>query len=176
MLPNLLKRLRQNLEQIQLDEAWDAFFSELIRLHMAALRPDPVPPPPVLRPVPEQPPAAGAVPTPAPPVEPPVATAPAAAAELADDDPHLKLVQALEVGAWLEFHSERGTRKTLRLNWISDLKRVYLFTNRHGDNAMTLAVESLADHLRKGTARLLSQNPLTERAVAQIFAKIKPQI
>ncbi len=168
LLPNLLKRLRQNLEQLQLDEAWEAFFSELIRLHMAALRPDPVP----ALPTTTRPPPAPAV------INSPAAI-PAPVVEEAmptEIDPQLQLVQALEVGAWFEFHSERGTRKTLRLNWISDLKRVYLFTNRQGENAMTLAVESLAEHLRKGTARLLSQNPLTDRAVAQVFEKIKPPI
>ncbi|MBK1642068.1 hypothetical protein CKO12_09310 [Chromatium okenii] len=177
LLPNLLKRLRQNLEQLQLDEAWEAFFSELIRLHMAALRPDPVPPPPATRP----PPAAamnGAASVAPAVITSPAAVPPPAAEETvpADSDPQLQLVQALEVGAWFEFHSERGTRKTLRLNWISELKRVYLFTNRQGENAMTLAVESLAEHLRKGTARLLSQNPLTDRAVAQVFEKIKPPV
>ncbi len=89
-------------------------------------------------------------------------------------DRYLTLVAALDVGAWIEFQSVRGTRNTLRLNWISALKRVYLFTNRQGENAMTLASTSLADHLRKGTARLLSQNPLTDRAVAQVLEQITP--
>ncbi|MBV5309558.1 DUF1631 domain-containing protein [Chromatium okenii] len=223
LLPNLLKRLRQNLEQLKLDEAWDAFFRELIRLHMAALRADPTPvapvppvmpvavtptpapavapppiapktniaPPPVAAPPPvislskqdvapivspviPIAPASPIPPLAAVPVTPPLPITPTAAplAEM-PQDPHLRLVQALEVGAWIEFQSLRGTRNTLRLNWVSDLKRVYLFTNRQGENAMTLAATSLADHLRKGTARLLSQNPLTDRAVAQVLEKFR---
>ncbi|MBK1695230.1 hypothetical protein CKO09_10860 [Chromatium weissei] len=231
LLPNLLKRLRQNLEQLKLDEAWDAFFRELIRLHMAALRAEPTPvapaatsvatpistpvpvstpisavaptpvappsnvapapiaaPPPIISlskqdiaPIPPVIPLAPATPIPpivAAPIAPPLPPTPVAASVAAPlvetpQDPHLRLVQALDVGAWIEFQSLRGTRNTLRLNWVSDLKRVYLFTNRQGENAMTLAATSLADHLRKGTARLLSQNPLTDRAVAQVLEKFK---
>jgi len=89
-------------------------------------------------------------------------------------DPHLDLVRALEPGAWIEFQTERGTRNTLRLSWVSEFKGVYLFTNRQGENAMTLAAASLATHLRKGTACLLSQNPLTERAVARVMERMQP--
>ncbi|AFL73887.1 DUF1631 domain-containing protein [Thiocystis violascens] len=175
LLPDLLKRLRQGLERVQLDGAWDDFFSELIRLHMAALRNDPAPDA-----GPSEGQALSSQPLPWPGetgmtdsvVQPPPASA--QAPPEGTEDRHLRLVQALEVGAWIEFQSFRGTRNTLRLNWVSEFKRVYLFTNRQGENAMTLAATSLAEHLRKGTARLLSQNPLTDRAVAQVLEKIKP--
>lgn len=196
LLPDLLKRLRQGLERLNLDGAWDRFFSELIRLHMAALRNDN---PPAAAPA-DNPPAATvalqppveprpaplphvsevpATPVPAQPDSAPAAPAPAPASrkitpDASAEDRYLLLVQALEVGAWIEFQSFRGNRNTLRLNWVSEFKRVYLFTNRQGENSMTLAVTSLADHLRKGTARLLSQNPLTDRAVAQVLEKIHP--
>lgn len=175
LLPDLLKRLRQGLERVQLDGAWDDFFSELIRLHMAALRNDPVP---------DAGPSEGQALS-SPPLPLPRETGmtdsaiqlPQASVQAPTEGPedrHLRLVQALDVGAWIEFQSFRGTRNTLRLNWVSEFKRVYLFTNRQGENAMTLAATSLAEHLRKGTARLLSQNPLTDRAVAQVLEKIKP--
>jgi hypothetical protein len=85
------------------------------------------------------------------------------------------LARSLNVGAWVEFQNFRGTRKTLRLGWVSKYRGVYLFTNRQGDNALTLATTSLAAHLRKGTARVLSQDPLTDRAVAQILAQGMPE-
>lgn len=185
MLPSILKGLRQGLERVGLQGAWDGFFSELIQLHVAALRKDGGPdlypqgmrdpaPSPTARPSAsslsaglndEQVPESS---TPAAP------KAPARPAATSPGDDYLGLVQKLEVGAWVEFQSERGTRSTLRLNWVSELRRVFLFTNRQGENAMTLAADSLADHFRKGTARLLSQNPLTDRAVAQVLNKIKP--
>jgi hypothetical protein len=158
LLPDLLKRLRSGLERVEREGAWDDFFSELIRLHMAALHNDTPPEMAEVKSLPSAPPSP--VPTP------PSAGDPA--------DRHLRLVQALEPGAWIEFQSFRGTRNTLRLSWVSEFKRVYLFTNRQGENAMTLAATSLAEHLRKGSARLLSQNPLTERAVAQVLEKVTP--
>lgn len=173
LLPDLLKRLRNGLERVKLDSAWDSFFSELIRLHMAALHN-------------ENPPAETTSQDQSLPSDPmpirvngmatdvqPLQTPKPSLAD-APVDRHQGLVQALEVGAWIEFQSFRGTRNTLRLNWVSEFKRVYLFTNRQGENAMTLAATSLAEHLRKGTARLLSQNPLTERAVTQMLEKIRP--
>jgi len=187
-LPDLLRRLRVPIEALGLQEAWDPFFSQLIRLHMGALHKD-APADTYLEPAP-----AASAPVSAP------ASAPATAAgerhglralDLADAahcieyhpvapraapaksdrraDRHLRLAQSLEVGIWVEFQSFLGTRKTLRLNWISQLRGVYLFTNRQGENAMTLAPLSLAEHLRKGTARVLSQAPLTDRAVAQLL-------
>jgi hypothetical protein len=48
-----------------------------------------------------------------------------------------------------------------------------LFTNRQGENALTLATTSLAQHLRKRTARILSPDRLTDRAVAQLLSKVE---
>jgi hypothetical protein len=64
-----------------------------------------------------------------------------------------------------------ATLKALRL---SGLGGVYLFTNRQGENALTLAATSLAEHLREGTARILSQERITDRAVAQLLGNIAP--
>jgi len=178
LLPDMLKRLRSGLARIDQEGSWDAFFTELIRLHMAAMHKDASSDPAMpsgQSPIKSAewsevrlpPSAAPASPSPEPERR-------STEAGVAESDPQLKLVQALEVGAWVEFQSFRGTRNTLRLNWVSEFKRVYLFTNRQGENAMTLAATSFAEHLRKGTARLLSQNPLTDRAVAHVLEKVGP--
>ncbi|MFZ0790687.1 MAG: DUF1631 family protein, partial [Chromatiaceae bacterium] len=160
-LPDLLKRLRSGLEAVGLGDAWDPFFAHLIRLHMGAMRKD----------IPED--------EYAPPgfeprawVEQPTGGAKQAmgSGEPAGvQDQHQALAQSLEVGTWVEFQSLSGNRNTLRLSWLSDYRGVYLFTNRQGENALTLSTTSLAQHLRKGTARVLSQDQLTERAVAQVL-------
>jgi hypothetical protein len=80
----------------------------------------------------------------------------------------------LKVGAWVGLESDRGTRKTLRLSWVSELGGVYLFTNRQGENALTLAAPSLPERLRKATARVLSQDRLTDRAVAHLLGSSPP--
>ncbi|WP_296806999.1 DUF1631 domain-containing protein [Thiocapsa sp.] len=165
-LPDLLKRLRRGLEAVHLEEAWDPFFDRLIRLHMGALHKEP-PPEQMSDPISDQDAfaadvARGEDSTPT-------------SDENASPDQYLLLARSLEVGDWVEFKSFRGTRKTLRLGWVSKYRGVYLFTNRQGDNALTLATTSLADHLRKGTARVLSQDALTDRAVAQVLEQAMPE-
>jgi len=182
-LPDLLSRLRVPLEAAGLQAVWDPFFGQLIRLHMGALHkdspaatyreppgPEPVTPPPAAA----ERPGLRAVDLveaahcieyyPA-----PQGGAPTRSEPLADRE--LRLARSLELGTWVEFESFLGTRKTLRLSWISQLRGVYLFTNRQGENAMTLAPASIAEQLRKGTARVLNQAPLTDRAVAHLLAR-----
>ena len=190
-LPDLLKRLRVGLESVDLNDAWDPFFAELIRLHMGALHKE----------TPNEEPLASTV-APAGPraAEPQVhsldesaptlktlelvetpghieyrAREPESCERVAPADPHLELAQSLEVGAWVELESLRGIRKTLRLSWVSDFRGVFLFTNRQGENALTLAATSLAQHLRQGRARVLSQDRLTDRAVAQLLEQTRAE-
>jgi hypothetical protein len=184
-LPDLLKRLRRGLETVHLEEAWDPFFDRLIRLHMGALHKEP-PPEQASDPMFDQDAFATSA------TESLQTAGAASAPEFAEDmaqaedstptsdetappDQYLLLARSLEVGDWVEFQSFRGTRKTLRLGWVSKYRGVYLFTNRQGDNALTLATTSLAGHLRKGTARVLSQDPLTDRAVAQVLEQVMPE-
>ncbi|QGU33744.1 DUF1631 domain-containing protein [Thermochromatium tepidum] len=172
LLPRLIQGLRSGLARLGQEAAWSEFFNVLIQRHVAALRGEGA----VTSEVASSP-SSTARPTPEPTVTPPSRpTPPGRPGTLPDDDPHLKLVRALEPGAWIEFQTERGTRHTLRLNWVSEFKGVYLFTNRQGENAMTLAAASLAAHLRKGTARLLSQNPLTERAVTRLMERVQSPV
>ena len=187
-LPGLLGRLRQPIEAVGLQDAWDPFFSQLIQLHMAALHKDA--PAEVYQAIPAAPESAAPD---------RIARAPARPAaqarsalrtnELIDAErcieyqvsesaapapalpaaPPPGLDRPLKTGDWVEFQSLLGTRKTLRLSWVSQARGLYLFTNRQGESAMTLGTANLADHLQKGTARVLSQAPLTERAVANLL-------
>jgi hypothetical protein len=194
-LPGLLKRLRAGLEAAGANDAWDPFFAQLIRLHVAALRNEiqnPAPQAAPSEPREAQRPSApttanlrdfrtlaqidAAAGSPSRSQETPGAAASPIPHPLPNTaaDRHLQLAQSLNVGAWVELESDRGTRKTLRLSWVSELRGVYLFTNRQGENALTLAATSLADHLRKGTARVLSQDRITDRAVAQLLGNAEP--
>jgi hypothetical protein len=184
LLPDLLKRLRTAIEAVGRNDAWDPFFGQLIKLHVGALHKDGIPdsqcepPDPAPASTPPTLPSndvrkglrtlelvdgpSGIEYRPAEPIT-------AVSRPVPKEDRHLWLARSLGVGAWVEFESFRGTRKTLRLNWISELRGVCLFANRQGENTVTLATPSLADHLRKGTARVLSQAPLTDRAVAHLL-------
>lgn len=179
-LPDLLKRLRKGLETVHLEEAWDPFFDRLIRLHMSALHKEM---PPEEDPGKDAFASLGSDSGVADAAQSPLSGEGSAASEQAGlplaeveiTDSYLTLARSLEVGDWVEFQSFRGTRKTLRLGWVSKYRGVYLFTNRQGDNALTLATTSLAGHLRKGMARVLSQEALTDRAVAQVLTQVMPK-
>jgi hypothetical protein len=181
-LPELLQRLQHGLESVDLGDAWDPFFAKLIRIHVGAFHNeaprDSYAPPDSESNNPSAPPRPSmqtmrslAMVDASPDIEPhapqtpPVSAAPAESPE----DRHLERAKSLEVGAWVEFEGLRGTKKTLRLSWVSEFRGVYLFTNRQGENSLTLATTSLAEHLRKGTARVLSRERLTDRAVAQLL-------
>jgi hypothetical protein len=188
-LPDLLKRLRVGLESVDLNDAWDPFFAQLIRIHFAALHNE----------IPDEKSAArsakderASVPL-VPPEDQPVlplktsglldvpagiefrSQEPGVNQRVTPEDQHWELARSLEVGTWVEFESLRGTRKTLRVSWISDLRGVFLFTNRQGENALTLTTTSLAEHLRQGRARVLSRVRLTDRAVARLLEKTRAE-
>ncbi|HYN76548.1 MAG TPA: DUF1631 family protein [Lamprocystis sp. (in: g-proteobacteria)] len=184
LIPDLLRRLRTGLETAGLDGVWDPFFAQLVGLHVGALHKEAAPDAEPKQTAPEPTGTSRRIPdehrglktlalvnTPSR-IEYHSAHSVAAPGCLAaSNDRYLWLVQSLGVGAWVEFESFRGTRKTLRLNWVSQSRGVLLFTNRQGDNAMTMATDSLAEHLRQGKARVLSQTPLTNRAVTHLLQR-----
>lgn len=186
-LPDLLHRLRSGLDGLVISKAdRDEFFRALVRLHMAAMRADL----PEDDADPQADNSAGLVLS-APPQDSPVSQAQEAAEStvIPDDpkpapapssppDPGDKYVQAareLSLGAWVEFTSERGTRRTLRLTWVSGLKTIYLFAGRQGDDPLSLPAARLAQRLREGSARILSGDRLTERAVNQLLEATKKE-
>ena len=186
-LPELLQRLQTGLDSVDLRDVWDPFFAQLIRIHVGALHNeaprDSYVPPGAPKSDPDTPPRPSmqtmrslAMVDASPDIEPQHPQTPPDAAAPADSpaDRHLERAQSLDVGAWVEFEGQRGTKKTLRLSWVSEFRGVYLFTNRQGENSLTLATTSLADHLRKGTARVLCQDRLTDRAVANLLKQAPP--
>jgi hypothetical protein len=85
---------------------------------------------------------------------------------------YLEVARGLDLGAWIEFKSARGTRQAMRLNWASQQRGAYLFANLHGDDSLIVATTRLAERLGDGTARILSRDSLTERAVAQLMTMV----
>lgn len=191
MLPDLLQRLRVGLEGLVIAKGdRDEFFRELVRLHMAAMRAD------LPQTGPDAPEANTGLVLSAAPAEATESKAPAknepdaVAAEAADKssstpaqpapaetgDKYLQAARELDLGAWVEFTSERGTRRTLRLTWISGFKTIYLFAGRQGDDPLSLPTGRLAQRLREGSARILSGDRLTERAVNRLLDATKDEL
>jgi hypothetical protein len=64
-------------------------------------------------------------------------------------------VAGLRVGQWVEFVSERGTRRTLRLKWISGLHSVLMFEDLRGGHAISFCAKSFRTRLEAGVARIV---------------------
>jgi hypothetical protein len=78
-------------------------------------------------------------------------------------------LQQFRLGTWVEFVSDRGTKTTFRLSWISGSGNIYLFANRQGEDALTLSAERLLTRLRERSAKILSGERLTTRAIASML-------
>jgi hypothetical protein len=100
---------------------------------------------------------------------------PEAAAEepLADDDEHVRIVRELKVGTWIEFADEAGGRERAKLSWISPISSKYLFVNRRGLKVCDKTVAALAIELRRGSAVVLEEVPLFDRALDAIVARLR---
>jgi hypothetical protein len=183
LLPDLLRRLRGALGELGLSEAdKDAFFSKLVFLHAQAVRaglesvvsaadgavtsstaPGAES---SLMAVEHQWPATVQVPRAAEPSSPPEP-------EFEVEDEFILSARRLDIGAWVEFAQPDGTFKTLKLSWVSRLKGIYLFTNRQGLDAVSLALPRLAARLEDGSARLIEGTQLTERAVDRLMSALQ---
>ena len=92
-----------------------------------------------------------------------------------EDDAFLEQVRALKQGAWVEFNQEDGSSLRAKLTWISPVTGVYLFTNRQGLKACDRTLPGLAADLRRGTARILDDAPVFERAVSNMIDGLRKQ-
>jgi hypothetical protein len=78
--------------------------------------------------------------------------------------------------SWVEFsQGEQRPPLRARLTWISPAKGVYLFTNPHGEAAVSITPEALAEQMRCGEARLIDDSPLVDRAVDSMLASLRAQ-
>jgi len=99
------------------------------------------------------------------------AEAPAEAA--AEDDEFVQAVRDLKVGSWIEFVDESDNRERAKLSWISPISSKYLFVNRRGLKVCDKTVAALAVELRRGSAIVLEEVPLFDRALDAIVARLR---
>ena len=85
------------------------------------------------------------------------------------EDEYLVQARDLKQGGWVEFSQEDGSAVRAKLTWVSPVTGVYLFTNRQGLKTADKTLQGLAAELRSGTARLLDDAPLFERAVSSVI-------
>jgi hypothetical protein len=74
-------------------------------------------------------------------------------------------ITELARGTWVEFVRSSGEKIRAKLSWISPLKGVYLFTNPGATGALSVTPGALQRQLQRGTARILDESSLVDRAV-----------
>ena len=191
-LPGLLRAMHVGLDVINLpQEQRGKFFDELVALHSAAVKAG-------LNGgesgVAEAPVAIEAQPAPAPAdqysVNPEgelfvtritendvqieeVALVGASPAAVPAGDIHLHQVSALGRGDWIEFRQAEGVPARARLSWVSPQRGIFLFTNPRSPRATSISREALAYQFRVGMARIVTDEPLFERAVNGVLDSLQ---
>jgi hypothetical protein len=92
---------------------------------------------------------------------------------LAEDDEYVRAVRELKVGTWIEFVDAADNRERAKLSWISPISAKYLFVNRRGLKVCDKTVSALAVEMRSGTATVLEEVPLFDRALDAIVARLR---
>lgn len=88
-------------------------------------------------------------------------------------DIHLQQVSALARGDWVEFCQSEGSPARARLSWVSPQRGIFLFTNPRSPRATSISQEALAYQLRTGMARIVTDEPLFERAVNGMLGSLQ---
>ncbi len=89
------------------------------------------------------------------------------------DDEFVEAAQQMKVGNWIEFIDENGNRERAKLSWISPISSKYLFVNRRGLKVCDKSIAALAIELRSGSAVLLEEVPLFDRALDAIVERLR---
>ena len=82
-------------------------------------------------------------------------------------------VRQLKRGTWMEFTLDDESTLRAKLAWISPLRGTYLFTNRLGERALSINAAGLARKLREGSASIVDNVALIDRAVNSLFERLQ---
>lgn len=87
----------------------------------------------------------------------------------------LSRVETLEQGAWCEFKQEDGKKVRGKLSWISPISGKLLFVNHKGLKITDMTRYQLVEAVEKGTAVILNDDSLVDRAMGAIAEQLKEQ-
>lgn len=85
------------------------------------------------------------------------------------------LAETLRRGTWVEFHETDGVSFRAKLSWISPRKHIYLFTNVSLSKAISISPQAMAMKLAQGTAVVMEDIPLLDRAVDHMLDALQTQ-
>ena len=86
---------------------------------------------------------------------------------------YLEIAKSLRIGTWVQFCHAEGRTTRARLTWISPSTGRYLFTDRRGLKVADSTIYGLAVEFRRGTATVLDNVPLFERAISHLTRRLR---
>jgi len=90
-----------------------------------------------------------------------------------DSDDFLETVQALKLGAWVEFIDPDEKTVNAKLSWKSNVTGKYVFVNRHGHKVKNVTSFGLAAEFRAGKAKLMESVSVFDRAINSFMSTIR---
>ena len=92
---------------------------------------------------------------------------------LEDDSDSQRTVDDLQRGDWVEFIGDAHGPVRYRLSWVSPERGILLFTNPNSPRALSIAPAALALQLERGLVKIVSVEPIFERAVSRALETLK---
>jgi hypothetical protein len=83
------------------------------------------------------------------------------------------LTASMKRGSWVDFKQQEGHYLRYKLSWVSPLKNIYLFTNMSNQKALSISPQAMEKQMREGTARLIEDAPLMDRAVENMLESLQ---
>lgn len=89
-------------------------------------------------------------------------------------DEYLELARHLEQGKWVEFIDDSNHKTRAKLAWKSELLGEYTFLNWKFDVVADKTLYGLAADLRRGSAMIIDDIPLVDRALSAVMSSLTP--
>ena len=93
---------------------------------------------------------------------------------LSDDDQHVRQVDQLSVGVWVEFAGD-DDETAIRCKLAAKINAIdkFIFVNRQGVKVVEKTRLGLARELKDGTVRFISDGPLFSRALESVIGNLR---
>lgn len=93
--------------------------------------------------------------------------------KLSRDDPYLRRVDKMPLGTWFEFRTATGEPIRVALVAKIDSIEKLFFTNKDGKKVAELTRNRLANELKSGTVKIVSEGSLVNRAMEKVIDELK---
>lgn len=87
-------------------------------------------------------------------------------------DKYVYMVDALEIGTWMEFVNSSGALLKFRLAWTGQQRKRFVFADRQGQQPFSLTFDELAQLLRDQKAVVTTADAAVDRALAAALEEV----